>query len=43
VFFKNYWRIFAKIRPEKCDVNQYKGFFMGKNGPNLPVFENKKN
>jgi hypothetical protein len=25
-----YWRIFAKIRPEKCDFDQYKGFFMRK-------------
>jgi hypothetical protein len=23
-------RIVAKIRPEKCDFDQYKGFFMGK-------------
>ncbi len=28
VFF--YWRIFGKSRPEKCDFDQYKGFFMGK-------------
>ncbi len=28
VFF--YWRIFAKIRPEKYDFDQYKGFFIGK-------------
>ncbi len=39
VFF--YWRILAKIRPEKCDFDQYKGFFMGKNGSNSPIFENK--
>ncbi len=25
-----FWRIFAKIRPEKCDFDQCKGFFMGK-------------
>jgi len=23
-----YWRIFAKSLPEKCDFDQYKGFFM---------------
>ncbi len=28
VFF--YWRIFAKSLPEKCDFDQYKGFFIGK-------------
>jgi hypothetical protein len=27
VFF---WRIFANIRPEKYEFDQYKGFFMGK-------------
>jgi len=27
-----YWPIFAKIQPEKCDFDQYKGFFMGKIG-----------
>jgi hypothetical protein len=25
-----YWQIFAKIRLEKCDFDQYKGFFIGK-------------
>jgi hypothetical protein len=25
-----YWRIFAKIRPKKCDFDHYKGFFMRK-------------
>ncbi len=29
VFFF-YWRIFAKSPPEKCDFDQYKGFFMEK-------------
>jgi hypothetical protein len=25
-----FWRIFSKIWPEKCDFDQYKGFFMGR-------------
>jgi hypothetical protein len=33
------WRIFAKNRPENYGFYQYKGFFMGKNGPN---FEKKE-
>jgi hypothetical protein len=37
-----YWRVFAKIRPEKCDFDQCKGFFMGKNGPNWPNSEKIK-
>jgi hypothetical protein len=37
-----YWRIFAKIRPEKHGLDLYKGFFMEKkHGPNSPDFENK--
>jgi hypothetical protein len=34
---------FAKFQPEKYDLNLYKGFTQGKNGPNLPDFEGKKN
>jgi hypothetical protein len=40
VFF--YWRIFAKVRPEKCDFDHYKGFSIGKNGPNSAYLEKKR-
>jgi hypothetical protein len=40
VFF--YWRIFAKIQPEKCDFDQYKRIFHGKTSPNFPIFKKKK-
>jgi len=35
-------KIFAKIQPEKYDFDLYKGFFMGKNGPNSPNLERKE-
>ncbi len=35
-------KIFAKIRPEKYDFDQYKGFFMGKNGSKFAKFRKEK-
>jgi len=32
-------KLFAKFQPEKYDFALYKGFFMEKNDPNLPDFE----
>jgi len=37
-----YWRIFTKIRPGKCDFDQYKKKIDEKNGSNSPNFEKKK-
>jgi hypothetical protein len=37
-----FWRIFTKIRPEKCDFDQYKVFFMGKMVQIFQILENKK-
>jgi hypothetical protein len=34
--------VFTKFQPEKYDFDLYKGFFMKKNGPNLPDFEGIK-
>jgi hypothetical protein len=36
-----FWRNFAKLGPEKYDLNLYKGFFHGKNDPNSPDLEGK--
>jgi hypothetical protein len=37
-----YWRIFATIRPGKCDFDLYKKKFDEKNGSNSQNFEKKK-
>ncbi len=39
VFF--YWRIFAKIQPEKCNFDQSKAFFMGKKWSKFAKFRKK--
>jgi hypothetical protein len=40
----SYWQIFAKFQPEKYDFGlSIQKIFHGKNGPNLPNFELKKN
>jgi hypothetical protein len=41
VFFN--WRIVAKLRPEKCNFNQYKGFFMEKMDRISQISKEKKN
>jgi hypothetical protein len=38
-----YWQIFAKSRPEKCDFDQYKEFFMGKMVQNRQISKIKIN
>jgi hypothetical protein len=35
-------KIFSKIRPEKCDFDQYKGIFMGKMVPICRISKRKK-
>jgi hypothetical protein len=42
VFFFFYWRILAKSRPEKCDFDQNKGFFMGKMVSKFAKFQKEK-
>jgi len=37
-----FWQIFTKVQPEKCDFDQYKGFFMGKMVQILQILENEK-
>ncbi len=38
----SYSQNFAKFSLEKCDFNQFKRIFHGKNGPNSPIFKMKK-
>ncbi len=36
-----YWGFLAKIRPEKCDFNLYKGFFSWKKWSGFTKFQEK--
>jgi hypothetical protein len=42
IYFNFKDQVLTKNLLKKYDFNLYKGFFIGKNGPNLPDFETKK-